>query len=111
MTTIGKIDFECWDPAGIGKFGGVSDAFYMNADCGIIMFDVGSRVPYKNIVQWYRDLMRVRPDVPVILCGNKVDIKDRKVKPKHIAFHRKRKMLNTVNCLLNQIIILKDRYR
>ena len=37
--------------------------------------------------------MRVVPDIPIVLCGNKCDVKstERKVKPKHITFHRKRK--------------------
>jgi len=29
-------------------------------------------------------------NIPIVLCGNKVDVKDRKVKPKHILFHRKK---------------------
>merc|ERR1712165_680792 len=28
--------------------------------------------------------------IPIVLCGNKVDCKDRKVKPKDILFHRKK---------------------
>merc|ERR1712209_226269 len=29
---------------------------------------------------------------PIVLCGNKVDIKDRKVKAKAIVFHRKKNL-------------------
>ena len=35
---------------------------------------------YKNVPNWHRDLVRVCDNVPIVLCGNKVDIKDRKVK-------------------------------
>jgi len=28
--------------------------------------------------------------IPIVLCGNKVDVKDRKVKIKQIQFHRKK---------------------
>ena len=31
-------------------------------------------------------------NIPIVLCGNKVDIKDRKVKAKSIAFHRKKNL-------------------
>ena len=56
------------------------------------MFDVTSRITYKNVPNWHRDLLRVCPDIPIVLCGNKVDVKDRKVKAKSIVFHRKNNM-------------------
>merc|ERR1711982_208438 len=54
------------------------------------MFDVTSRVSYKNVQIWHRDLTRVCDDIPIVLCGNKVDVKDRKVTPKQISFQRKK---------------------
>lgn len=67
------------------------------AQCAIIMFDVTSRVTYKNVPNWHRDLVRVCENIPIVLCGNKVDIKDRKVKAKSIVFHRKKNLQVTVN--------------
>ncbi|MGH0114686.1 UNVERIFIED_CONTAM: hypothetical protein FKN15_034003 [Acipenser sinensis] len=64
----------------------------MRAQCAIIMFDVTSRVTYKNVPNWHRDLVRVCENIPIVLCGNKVDIKDRKVKAKSIVFHRKKNL-------------------
>ena len=62
------------------------------------MFDVTSRVTYKNVPNWHRDLVRVCENIPIVLCGNKVDIKDRKVKAKAIVFHRKK---NLQVCIIN----------
>lgn len=56
------------------------------------MFDVTSRMTYKNVPQWHRDLVRVCENIPIVLCGNKVDVKDRKVKAKSITFHRKKSL-------------------
>eukprot|EP01118_Nematostelium_gracile_P010223 TRINITY_DN3503_c0_g1_i1.p1 TRINITY_DN3503_c0_g1~~TRINITY_DN3503_c0_g1_i1.p1 ORF type:complete len:129 (-),score=45.54 TRINITY_DN3503_c0_g1_i1:176-562(-) len=56
------------------------------------MFDVTSRMTYKNVPNWHRDLVRVCENIPIVLCGNKVDIKDRKVNPKQITFHRKKNL-------------------
>ena len=56
------------------------------------MFDVTSRVTYKNVPNWHRDLVRVCENIPIVLTGNKVDIKDRKVKAKSIIFHRKKNL-------------------
>ncbi|XP_059011279.1 GTP-binding nuclear protein Ran-like [Mustela lutreola] len=51
-----------------------------------------SRVTYKNVPNWHRDLVRVCENIPIVLCGNKVDLKDRKVKAKSMVFHRKKNL-------------------
>ena len=98
-----------WDTAGQEKFGGLRDGYYIQVchllqfnilslysffqgQCAIIMFDVTSRVTYKNVPNWHRDLVRVCENIPIVLTGNKVDIKDRKVKAKSIVFHRKKNL-------------------
>jgi Ras family len=30
--------------------------------------------------------------IPIVLCGNKVDVKNRQVKPKRVTFHRKKNL-------------------
>ncbi|KAG2379113.1 hypothetical protein C9374_007751 [Naegleria lovaniensis] len=88
FTNHGPICFETWDTSGQEKFGGLRDGYYVASHCALIMFDVTSRATYKNVPTWHRDVMRVCDNIPVVLCGNKVDVKDRVVKPKHISFHR-----------------------
>merc|ERR1712048_1510999 len=89
-TSLGPIIYDCWDTAGQEKFGGLRDGYYINGNAAIITFDVTSRVSYKNVPIWHRDLIRVCDDIPIVLCGNKVDVKDRKVTPKQISFQRKK---------------------
>lgn len=91
-TNRGAIRFNVWDTAGQEKFGGLRDGYYIQGQCAIIMFDVTSRITYKNVPNWHRDLVRVCENIPIVLCGNKVDIKDRKVKAKSIVFHRKKNL-------------------
>lgn len=43
----------------------------------IAVFDVTSRITYKNVPNWHRDLERVCENIPIVLCGNKVDVKVR----------------------------------
>jgi GTP-binding nuclear protein Ran len=74
------------------KFGGLRDGYYIQGQCAIIMFDVTSRITYKNVPNWHRDLTRVCENIPIVLTGNKVEIKDRKVKAKQITFHRKKNL-------------------
>ncbi|XP_078491934.1 GTP-binding nuclear protein Ran-like [Ciona intestinalis] len=92
QTQRGRIRFNVWDTAGQEKFGGLRDGYYIQGQCAIIMFDVTSRVTYKNVPNWHKDLVRVCEDIPIVLVGNKVDIKDRKVKAKAINFHRKKNL-------------------
>lgn len=92
MTKYGEIEFNVWDTAGQEKFGGLRDGYYIQSSGAIIMFDVTSRVTYKNVPNWHRDLVRVCDNIPIVLCGNKVDVKDRKVKAKAIVFHRKKNL-------------------
>jgi GTP-binding nuclear protein Ran len=91
-TNLGTIIFNVWDTAGQEKFGGLRDGYYIQGQCAIIMFDVTSRVTYKNVPNWHRDITRVCENIPIVLCGNKVEVKDRKVKAKQITFHRKKNL-------------------
>ncbi|KAJ7820076.1 GTP-binding nuclear protein RAN, partial [Mycena olivaceomarginata] len=54
----------------VKKFGGLRDGYYIQAQCGIIMFDVTSRITYQNVPNWHRDLERVCENIPIVLCGN-----------------------------------------
>ncbi|CAL6326969.1 unnamed protein product [Bathycoccus prasinos] len=76
-TNCGPIRFDCWDTAGQEKFGGLRDGYYIHGQCAIIMFDVTSRTTYKNVPTWHRDITRVCEDIPIVLCGNKVDVRNR----------------------------------
>merc|ERR1711967_200590 len=91
-TNRGRICFNVWDTAGQEKFRGLRDGYYIQGQCAIIMFDVTGRITYKNVPFWFRDLVRVCESIPIVLVGNKVDVKERKVKVKQINFHRKKNL-------------------
>lgn len=92
FTNHGQIKFNVWDTAGQEKLGGLRDGYYIGGNCAIIMFDVCARITYSNVPKWYKDLTRVCENIPIVLVGNKVDVKDRKVKAKQITFHRKKNL-------------------
>ncbi|KAJ6251591.1 gtp-binding nuclear protein ran [Anaeramoeba flamelloides] len=89
-TNRGPICFNVWDTAGQERFGGLRDGYYIGGHAAIVMFDVTSRDTYKNVSVWYRDIVRVCETIPMVLVGNKCDIKDRKVRAKQIIFHRRK---------------------
>jgi len=88
-TSSGTILFNVWDTAGAHPLSGPRDGYYMKAQCAILMFDVTSRITYKTLPNWYDNIKRICEDIPIVLCGNKVDIKERKVQPAKIIFHRR----------------------
>ena len=71
-TNKGTIQFICKDTSGEEKFGDLCESFYREAHCAIIMFAGTSRVTYKDVPIWRRDLVRVRGNIPIVLCENKV---------------------------------------
>jgi len=91
-TNYGVVRFNMWDTAGQERFGGWKEAYYIQSDGSIIMFDVTNKLSYQNVEKWYDNFTDAvgSENVPVILCGNKVDTRDRQVKPRHIKFHREK---------------------
>jgi len=92
QTSRGKLVFDVWDTAGQEKFGGLRDGYYIQGQAAIIMFDVTSRITYKSVPNWHRDISRVCENIPIVLVGNKIDTKQRKVLAKQINFHRKKNL-------------------
>jgi GTP-binding nuclear protein Ran len=45
-----------------------------------------------HLIDLIGDLVRVCENIPIVLTGNKVDVKERKVKAKTITFHRKKNL-------------------
>ncbi|CAG0890726.1 unnamed protein product [Cyprideis torosa] len=89
-TNRGPIQFNIWDTAGTEAFEGLRELYYIQGDCGIIMFDVTARQTYKKCQRYHAELTQICGDIPLVLCGSKVDAPNRKLKAKSIIFHRKK---------------------
>jgi len=67
------------------------DAGLFEPTCAIMMFDVTSRITYKNMPNWYRDFKRAcGENFPVVIVGNRANDKDRKIKAKQLTFWKKK---------------------
>ena len=49
---------------------------YENTNGAIIMADRTSRVTIKNVTYYYNKLRKDYPDIPIVICLNKMDIRD-----------------------------------
>lgn len=83
--TLGNMRFNVWDCAGQEKFGGLRDAYYLGSQCAIVMFDVTSRLSFKNVPCWVRDwvnYVQVHDPGhvgPIVIVGCKSDASGRKI--------------------------------
>lgn len=57
-------------------------------DCALLMFDLTSTQSYKSIPDWYDKITKLYPGILIVLCGNKLDVKERKVRPKFIKYNK-----------------------
>ncbi len=83
-TNYGLITLIIWDCAGQAKRAGLADGYYMEADGAIVMFDLTSSKTFQHVPCLLNTIHRVISDVPIVLCGNKVDLENRQVSPKQI---------------------------
>ncbi len=83
-TSAGEVIFNIWE---LNDLNDLSEE-YSDADAAIIMFDVTSECSYKSAPEYYKKITSICSKIPIVLCGNKVDCRDRKVKLVDINFHR-----------------------
>lgn len=54
------------------------------------MFDIASRVSYKNVASWHRDILSACGDIPVVLVSNMVDTPEVQTRAGHMSYHRQK---------------------
>ena len=68
------VTLNMWDTAGQEKFSGMGNGYYIQADCAFVFFDLTSRITFKNVPKWIRDISEYTNRI--VLIGNKSDIVD-----------------------------------
>jgi len=73
-TNCGQVAFNIWDCAGQERFGGLRDGYYVGANAAIIMVDQSCQLSYQRVPMILQDILRICPNIPVLLCANKIDL-------------------------------------
>ena len=98
--TLNNEVIELWDVA--GEFRGLENGYFIGADAAIIMFDVMSKSSYLHVYDWHKKIKSVCENIPIVICGNKIDIIDRVVKSKMITYPNKHNLqyfdISTKSC-------------
>ena len=88
-----------WDIAGQDDFHFLRPSFYKNSNAAIIVYSLEEnshgKESFKNISNWYDDLIQFCGIIPVVVFANKVDLVDKTTldNKKVIKFLKKRKLL------------------
>lgn len=69
------VRLNMWDTAGQEKFGGLRDGYYVQAECGMVCFDLTSKLSFKNAMGWAESLARYT--TKLVLIGFKSDLQAR----------------------------------
>lgn len=79
-----RITFQIWDIAGQKRFDNVRELYYSGARGAVLVFDISNPSSFNNLPNWLEGLWKKTGPIPMILCGNKIDLRDKI--PKDIPF-------------------------
>jgi len=71
-TSSGRVKLQLWDTAGQERFRSITQSYFRGAEVIGLVYDV-NEPRYEALEYWYKTIRDVRPDVPILLIGNKAD--------------------------------------
>ena len=75
-----------WDTAGQERFKSLIPSYLKNANCVIITYDVTEKSSFTSLNKWLNDVKdNVVEGTFIILCGNKIDLINKRIIPKEDA--------------------------
>jgi len=95
-------NLNLWDTAGQEEYDKLRSISYPGSDVILICFSIISPSSFKNIKQkWISEMKHYLPDTPIILVGNKIDLRNdieiiNKIKP--ISYEQGKELANELNC-------------
>ncbi|XP_077209838.1 rac-like GTP-binding protein 2 [Tasmannia lanceolata] len=73
------VNLGLWDTAGQEDYSRLRPLSYRGADVFVLSFSLLSRASYENVLKkWMPELRRFAPNVPIVLVGTKLDLRDDK---------------------------------
>lgn len=71
------INLQIWDIAGQTSFRKFRERFFQGSKGALLVFDLTTQKSLDNLhLSWIRDIKAITGDIPLVLIGNKVDLKD-----------------------------------
>ncbi len=79
------VRLSLWDTGGQELFSYLRPKYYDGAKVAIIVFDITNSNTFEDVDLWHAELNEHCPDIPIILCGNKYDLKNARAFPREEA--------------------------
>ena len=77
-----NVKLRVFDTAGQERFKSMSLNHLKKVDGILLIYDITNKATFENITKWINDIRQSRgKTLPVVLCGNKCDLEDRRVIP------------------------------
>ncbi len=67
-----------WDIAGQERFKVIRKGFFDGAAGAIIVYDVTRKDTFENVENWLNEVQEYTGPIPMIICGNKIDLTDKR---------------------------------
>jgi len=74
-----KVKIQLWDTGGQERFSKIRPLYYRGALGCLIVFDVTNKVSFGNLAMWFKEVQDNCITIPILLIGNKIDLKNRQV--------------------------------
>ena len=84
QTPTGRVVYSVWDCAGAERHAPMD---WARTDAFMVMFDLGSRLAYKNARWWIERARAFSPTAPILLVGTKSESASRKLARAQVALH------------------------
>lgn len=79
------ISLGLWDTAGQEDYDRLRPLSYPQTDVFLITFALNSRASFENVkTKWFAEIQRYAPNVPFLLIGTKVDVRESNQNPSDI---------------------------
>ena len=75
-----EVEFNIWDTVGQERYRSLTPMYFAGSQIAILVFDLTSEISFQNL-DTFVDLLQQKapPDCILVLCGNKVDLEDKRV--------------------------------
>ncbi|KAL5230619.1 hypothetical protein ABZP36_029395 [Zizania latifolia] len=101
------VNLGLWDTAGQEDYSRLRPLSYRGADVFVLAFSLISRASYENVLKkWMPELRRFAPNVPIVLVGTKLDLRDHRA---YLADHPGASVVTTAQvCSFVQTCLLHE---
>ena len=73
-----RITFDIWDTAGQEKYMSINKNLFQRVQGIILMYDITEMKSFQNLSVWMNAVEQLSKGTPLILIGNKIDLKDKR---------------------------------